>query len=343
MNSLVVASLIASRSAVYSSRSIGTSTFCLAASSILATRISPTNTTIPCMPSLRNFSTSMIQSDLHSTTIALESDVSKDSKPLDNKAQVAAFSARTGILFDTPDILSLVMTHKSAHLESNDRYVYLGSTVLKTFVTEYVLAKYPLMQADIAERVIEAYISTSVVASVGQTLGVHLLMRWKGSTDANSNAVSDGVNTVRASVMHALIGAVYQHKGPHAARTLIHKHFLSRATDVQSIVEAQLKMDKPRKLLAITCKNLKKPKPISRLLGETGRLSSRSVFLVGVYCGIEKIGEGYGSSIKMAEQRACIDALSKHFLTQIKDITLPSDTTTDSEETTTFFEKLPEQ
>jgi large subunit ribosomal protein L44 len=40
-----------------------------------------------------------------------------------------------------------------------------------------------------------------------------------------------------------------------------------------------------------------------RLLKETGRFSNSPVFVVGVYSGAEQLGEGFGSSLKMAEYR----------------------------------------
>jgi large subunit ribosomal protein L44 len=42
---------------------------------------------------------------------------------------------------------------------------------------------------------------------------------------------------------------------------------------------------------------------VDRLVKETGRLSTAPVFIVGIYSGLEKIGEGYGSSLSMAETR----------------------------------------
>jgi large subunit ribosomal protein L44 len=39
------------------------------------------------------------------------------------------------------------------------------------------------------------------------------------------------------------------------------------------------------------------------LIKETGRHSASPVFIVGMYSGFEKIGEGYGSSLQMAETR----------------------------------------
>lgn len=42
---------------------------------------------------------------------------------------------------------------------------------------------------------------------------------------------------------------------------------------------------------------------VRRLLKETGRLSISPMFVVGIYSGADKLGEGFGSSLKMAEYR----------------------------------------
>jgi hypothetical protein len=42
---------------------------------------------------------------------------------------------------------------------------------------------------------------------------------------------------------------------------------------------------------------------IGRILKESGRLTANPVYLVGMFTGTEKIGEGYGSSLAMAEER----------------------------------------
>ncbi|RCH78450.1 hypothetical protein CU098_007496, partial [Rhizopus stolonifer] len=64
---------------------------------------------------------------------------------------------------------------------------------------------------------------------------------------------------------------------------------------------------------------------VSRLLSETGRASSAPVFVVGVFSEDEKLGEGFGSSLKMAEFRACQDALVSFYGKEQKHFTLPSD------------------
>lgn len=54
--------------------------------------------------------------------------------------------------------------------------------------------------------------------------------------------------------------------------------------------------------------------PTTRILAETGRLSIAPIFVLGVYSGTIKLGEGYGSSLQMAEYRACEDALRRIYL-----------------------------
>jgi large subunit ribosomal protein L44 len=57
-----------------------------------------------------------------------------------------------------------------------------------------------------------------------------------------------------------------------------------------------------------------------RLLKETGRFSVSPVFVVGIYSGQDKLGEGFGSSLSMAEFRVRVSYSVSHLcsLTQIK-------------------------
>lgn len=55
--------------------------------------------------------------------------------------------------------------------------------------------------------------------------------------------------------------------------------------------------------LSLTVSKFGRERPISRLLKETGRLSNSPMFVVGIYSGADKLGEGFGTSLKMAEYR----------------------------------------
>ena len=49
-----------------------------------------------------------------------------------------------------------------------------------------------------------------------------------------------------------------------------------------------------------------------RLLKETGRLSISPVFVVGIYSGADQLGEGFGSSLKMAEFRVSLSVIKSY-------------------------------
>ena len=49
------------------------------------------------------------------------------------------------------------------------------------------------------------------------------------------------------------------------------------------------------------------------MLKETGRYSNLPVFVVGIFSGPDQIGEGFGSSLKMAEFRVCNRIFPTHF------------------------------
>lgn len=68
-------------------------------------------------------------------------------------------------------------------------------------------------------------------------------------------------------------------------------------------MRAMLKFVDPKRALREVVKRFGREMPQSRLLKETGRFSNSPVFVVGVYCGADKLGEGFGSSLKMAEFR----------------------------------------
>lgn len=76
-----------------------------------------------------------------------------------------------------------------------------------------------------------------------------------------------------------------------------------------------------------------------RLLKESGRDSHMPLFVVGIFSENQKLGEGYGSSLKMAEWRAAEDSLRRIYLSRAfssssslpdlhEEPVLPSDTLT---------------
>ncbi|KAI9343440.1 hypothetical protein DFJ73DRAFT_518425 [Zopfochytrium polystomum] len=178
--------------------------------------------------------------------------------------------------------------------------------------------KYPSLPGDALSSAVGAYTGILSLVSVGNALGVQFVMRWKNTGDADGSA---GESAVVGRVVQSLIGAVHHEQGPAAARAFIRAHILSRSVDLSS----HLKLVNPKLLVSLIFKRLGRPRPVARLLRETGRLSTAPIFVVGMYSGIDKVGEAYGSSLNMAETKACKNAIERHFLKEVKDVELPSD------------------
>ncbi|CAO3624356.1 unnamed protein product [Cunninghamella echinulata] len=177
---------------------------------------------------------------------------------------------------------------------------------------EYLHSKYPKLPTSVFKRATNAYTSLKSIASVGQQIGLQHIMRWE-----RPQVIEDKIKNGHQYAVRA----IHQQKGSEAAKQFVHDFILSRE---MKLSEA-FKDIEPKRHLSALMKRLEKESPISRLLSETGRHSSSPVFVIGVFSGQEKLGEGFGSSKKMAEYRACRDALINYYAQEEKDFHLPSD------------------
>ncbi len=124
-----------------------------------------------------------------------------------------------------------------------------------------------------------------------------------------------------ARFVQAIMGAVYLHWGKHAAKVFFQEHILSRHLDIGKMFEFK----QPTLDLTKLCAREGLDSPVARILSETGRLSRHPVFIVGVFAGKEKLGEGSGSSLNEARVRAAVGALKGWYLYSPLEITVPSE------------------
>lgn len=89
-----------------------------------------------------------------------------------------------------------------------------------------------------------------------------------------------------------------------AVSHLINGHFLSRSVDLPSL----MRYSNPLDILRSTVVRFGLPRPVGRILAESGRDTAVPYFLVGVYSGEVKLGEGVGTSLKMAQHRVSLSA-----------------------------------
>ncbi|KAJ1499015.1 hypothetical protein HMI56_004634, partial [Coelomomyces lativittatus] len=219
----------------------------------------------------------------------------ENSEPLSSADH--AFLARTGLSFLRNETYLQALTHKSylhGKLPYNDRLEYLGQKVLGLYVTEYIHAKYPNIFYDGLRDAVNAYTCLNTLNRFGRFLGIPNVVRWQPKDTQKT-----GEDRIVAKAVMALIGAIYHDKGSIVAKKFIHACILSQKIDMNAIIN----LKQPKRLLSALLKRKHMEPPISRLLSETGRHSATPAFVVGVFSGFKKFGEGYGSSIKMAEHR----------------------------------------
>ncbi|KAG8982648.1 hypothetical protein FRB90_006655, partial [Tulasnella sp. 427] len=222
-----------------------------------------------------------------------------------------------------PEILTQALTHNSflkvlaehapdaAPPRTNREWEALGNHLMGLFAAEYVHASWPHLPTRIVKAAVSAYVGPQTCADVAREWGLGNMVRWtKIPKEGNQKAVNQ--QEAYASAVRSIVALTYQHLSIGHARDLVHKYFLSREVDLRPLI----KFRNPTQALQETVKTFGREKPVSRLLKETGRYSISPMYVVGVYSGADKLGEGFGSSLRMAEFRASEDALRRLYLTK---------------------------
>ncbi|KAI8093536.1 ribonuclease III domain-containing protein [Halteromyces radiatus] len=277
---------------------------------------------IPRTASISLFHTNrIIQSATYPSNVSINNNDNNNNNN-NNNAALFAFGSRLGLQNLSPQLLQQAVTHATFDAEHNNQALsFLGKQAILYYTTEYLHCKYPDLPVDCFKYATSAYTSAKATNSLGHQLGLQHVMRWERPQTAE-DSVMDGHAYAMCSCINALVGAVYQEQGPDAAKKMVHDYILNNRTI--DLLPAFRRMEAKRSLSALLNRS-KKERAVSRLLSETGRKSSSPVFVVGVFSGNKKLGEGFGSSLKMAEHRACRDALMNHYAQEQKDYILPSD------------------
>lgn len=133
-----------------------------------------------------------------------------------------------------------------------------------------------------------------------------------------------GVTAEKATstFVQALMGAIYLHAGRPSAKKFFQEHILSRHLDVTKL----FRFTQPTRDLVKLCARESFEPPVAKIISETGRHSRHPVFVVGVFSGKDKLGEGTGASLVEARTRAAIAALKGWYLYSPLDVKVPSST-----------------
>ncbi|KAK6200072.1 uncharacterized protein RJT21DRAFT_120974 [Scheffersomyces amazonensis] len=246
----------------------------------------------------------------------------------------------------------------------------LGKNMLSYYVNEWLLIRYPRLPMPVHNVAVNALMGPQVMYEIGKQWGIEVdksskldkflsqesqflkygRLRFieeeskypdkpaetgiyeltneevKSLDKQNSTFISEEVNAYSSAVI-AIIGGLYTHAGEEATKEFINNHILSRKLPLENMFE----FSQPTRELVRLCDKLQFEDPIDiRLIAETGRLSAHAIYVAGVFCGVEKLGEGVGSSLAEARTRAVINSLMGYYLyspidNEGNEVKLPSD------------------
>lgn len=133
---------------------------------------------------------------------------------------------------------------------------------------------------------------------------------------------SKGVTAEQASAsfVRAVMGSIYLHAGRPAAKRFFEHHILSRHLNITELFD----FSHPARDLSRLCARENFEPPVAKIISETGRRSRHPVFVVGIYSGEDKLGEGAGASLLEARSRAAVAALKGWYLYSPLNVRVPS-------------------
>ncbi len=208
---------------------------------------------------------------------------------------------------DFADIVYLrtAMVHRSyvaEHLSerSNERYEFLGDTVLQLVVTDFIFREYPDLPEGELAKIRSACVNRDLLYEVATELGVgkHLLL-GRGEVTSGGRAKA----SILADAMEAILAAVYLDAGLEACEELIMRlwevRIRARSTapgrrDFKTRLQELLAGDGLRPKYRIDAEGPDHEKSFTATLTIDGR----------------QVGVGIGHSKKEAEQQAAEQALS---------------------------------
>ena len=211
------------------------------------------------------------------------------------------------VTIEDKDLLLTAVTHRSYlnentswHLDHNERLEFLGDAVLELVVTDHLYHHYNMPEGELTN--LRAAIvrgeMLSKIAAEWELDNFLLLSRGEKKDTGKARQY------ILANAVEAVIGAVYLDQGYQAAAELINKSVISK---LDAVIANEDHIDNKSKFQELAQEKFRAT-PTYSVLSETGPDHDKH-FMVGVFVGQKKMGEGAGSSKQEAQQAAAKAAL----------------------------------
>ncbi|UCE99560.1 MAG: ribonuclease III [Planctomycetota bacterium] len=208
-----------------------------------------------------------------------------------------------GYNFCNRNLLSKAFTHSSLvdnRLLSNERLEFLGDAILAVVICETLFERFPSYLEGDLTKVKSTLVSRRTCARIARHLGLQKFVQvGKGMT--SSRALSSSVS---ASLLEAIIAAIYIDGGLEAARSFILRTFAS----LLDRADAKASQGNFKSLLQQYAQRELNTTPVYRLLDEKGPDHDKC-FESEVIIAARHFQSAWGVNKKEAEQKAAFNAL----------------------------------
>ena len=199
--------------------------------------------------------------------------------------------------FADSNLIEQALTHRSAGVENNERFEYLGDSILGFVVADELFQRFSQADEGQLSRLRAKLVKKESLASVARelNLGDYLLL---GAGELRSGGQSR--DSILADALEALIAAVYLDKGYPASRTLILKLFDKRI----SALSADAPQKDPKTRLQEFLQSKRLPLPTYQVTEISGEQHDQNFTVSCTVETLQRSTVGTGSSRRRAEQDA---------------------------------------
>lgn len=222
--------------------------------------------------------------------------------------RIKEIEERLELEFDDKTLLMRAFTHRSFLNEHpsankhNERLEYLGDAILEFLVSKYLYNNYSDRDEGDLTSFRAAIVRTEALAQTAAELDYGKYLRMSKGEDETGGREKD---YLLANTFEAVLGAIYLDQGiENAEKFLENFHF----PKIENIVKNRLDIDPKTKFQEVAQEKFKIT-PEYKLISETGPDHSKT-FIMAVYLGSKKYGEGEGPSKQKAEEAAADQALA---------------------------------
>ncbi|MBN8545560.1 MAG: ribonuclease III [Ignavibacteria bacterium] len=207
-----------------------------------------------------------------------------------------------------PDKFIEALTHRSALDQnkfkvSNERLEFLGDAVLGMVTAETLFAMFPQTNEGTLTKMRSNLVNKNNLFEVAQVINLYQFLFIQ---EELVNSQSQGIKSILADAIEALIGVIYTEYGYQTAKDFISKFILEPG--LTKGVHVTDENYKSQLLELIQKKKVELPRYY--VVDETGPEHER-VFTVRVSVGLQVLGEGKGRNKKSAEQVAAKMAMDR--------------------------------